>query len=147
MLEFDVAGIVRDHEGEPVDVRKGPFVAHDLRGDLRLHALERGYTDTAWHAQQQARGEVAERAAGSFPKRMVWMTERGIAEIIAVEDARIELGNVFRRVLQIVVHDDNHSTAGVPQSGHDGIVLAAIAPEIDALDLARVTAGLLDHLP
>ena len=58
------------------------------------------------------------------------MTERGIAEIIAVEDARIELGNVFRRVLEIVVHDDDDSTAGVPQSGHDGIVLAAVAPQI-----------------
>jgi len=108
-----------DHPG-----RDQPEVA-DVLGNMHL-------------ARQAVDGLVEAPGCPALEKRVV--PSRGTPRVDDVEAAlplRQQIGDEFRRVLQVGVHDDDGIAVGAPEPGGQGGLVAEVARQIDDRD-ARV---------
>src|SRR4029079_2576843 len=124
-----------------------PFVLYRLSRDILRDALERRDPDPARHSHEVPRSEVPEPAAEGLPACLARLLERRVAEVAAVADRRVELADVLRRVLQVVIHHDDHVAGCMPEPRHDRVVLSSVAAQVDAAELRIQRTGLLKRLP
>src|SRR5580700_2463914 len=130
---------INRHEGPCVVVKRGGHVGSkgakrtDLPRDIRPHdrlECQLGYEG----------GDVAS-------KTMLLLLGRAVNDVTSLLENREQLRNLFRRMLQVVIHGDDDAVLGRPNSSQQSIVLAVIAHEVDGAYPCELALELADDGP
>src|SRR5262249_39078294 len=98
----------------------------------RVDAAKTRQVESLRFVEQKIGAIVGEPAAEVTPKRVPFFREVAIDDVeVVVLAVAVQTNDLVRRILQIVVDVDDVSASGLAEPGHDGIVLAEVAREID----------------
>lgn len=78
---------------------------------------------------------------------MAFLFETADHEIVTFHETLGQLADLLGRILQVVIHGDDHVARGVFQSDEIGVVLAGILQEVDADHFRILCREPLDHQP
>src|SRR5580692_6515181 len=70
-----------------------------------------------------------------------------VNDVTALLENCQQLRNLFRRMLQVVVHGDNYAIVSRPNSAQQSIVLAVIAHQVDGVNPWVTLCKFADHVP
>src|SRR5947209_2618372 len=143
MADRQPVDVLRHLQDEPIDIGEGAIVAGDLADDKGAHAAKARQIKPFGLVEHKAGDPVREAAPEIAPERVLLFVVEGVDDLVP---GALRVGEKALHflwwVLQIVIHRDDMRPARVTQSGHDGVVLAIIAREIDQRDR---DAGPLDE--
>ena len=132
MHHLDAVDALGHLHDQPVHIGVGAAVPGDLGHHQRAHAAEGGQIEPLRLVEQRIRHLVGEAAAEVAPAFMLLFGVTGIDHVpMAEPGVVVQLHHLLRRVLQVVVHGDDIGAAGMPQPGHDRIMLAVVPRVLD----------------
>src|SRR5262249_50727567 len=133
VLDEHLADALRVPGQETVDECEVQRVEENTLEQLTTNDPERA--DAHARAKDEAI-EAADQPGAEGPPGAVLL--RLVAAIDEVElprpDGFKELRDLFRGVLQVIVHGDDQGAARASKAAHDGVVLAVVAHELDGND-------------
>lgn len=105
VLHGDLGYIAAHLEDQPVNIRKGAPVFDDLIDDAPPDNLEWGEIDIT-RLHYDGLGDFAvEPASEVLPPRLLFPGEVRVADIVSFDDLFVQLRDIIRRVLKVVIHD------------------------------------------